>query len=117
MQSGAVAFGVPSFAPEANVQDRCVGRHVRNSPVEKCSLRVEQRRNDHREAPAAIQRQENLHLTPCQVQIGKRCLPLNLDSLAWEENLSSGRRNQPSGIRACRRLSVKAIKNDSSAIL
>jgi hypothetical protein len=60
---GAVAFGVPPFAPEANVQDRCLRRRVRNSPVEKCSLRVEDRRNAHGEALAAIQRQPNFHLT------------------------------------------------------
>src|SRR6266446_10157029 len=30
---GTGAFGIIKFAPEANVQDRCVSRRVRNSPI------------------------------------------------------------------------------------
>jgi hypothetical protein len=78
----AVAFWVPPFTAEANVQDRRVGRRVWNNPIEVRGLRVEYWRNADREGTAAIERQKDFHLTPHRVsQAGKRSLPLEPDVL------------------------------------
>ena len=73
--------------PEADVQDRRVGRRVRNSPEERCIPRVE-KRNPQGKTPAAIQRQPSLALTPRQGDVRKHVLPLDHDLLPRVENLS-----------------------------
>src|SRR6266550_6001911 len=84
---GSVAFGIMQVAPEADVQDRRVGRRVRNSPEERCTPRVE-KRNPHGKTPPAIQRQPSLALTTRQGDVRKGVLPLDHELLPSVENLS-----------------------------
>ena len=107
-----VAFWVKSFTTEADVQDRRVGRHVRNSPIKVCGLWVEYWRNAHGEGPAAIQRQPNFHFTSREISNrGQRILPLNADLLSRMENLASCRRNQRGGIVASRGSECTVLSN------
>src|SRR5262245_42593583 len=59
-----IAFGIPRFTSEANIQDRCVGRPVWNSPIEIFgACRIHPRANQRSESPAAVQRQPDFLLT------------------------------------------------------
>ena len=106
---GSVAFGIMQVAPEADVQDRRVGRRVGNSPEERCTPRVE-KRNPHGKTPAAIQRQPSLALTTRQGDVRKRVPPLDHDLLPSVENLSRHWRNQLGSVTA---LSIQLRRSES----
>ena len=89
----SVAFGVMQVTSEADVQDRRVGRRIRDSPEERCTPRVEPC-DPHGKRTAAVQRQPSLALTPRQRNVRKRVLPLDHDLLPGVENLSRHWRQQ-----------------------
>ena len=97
-----VTFGVPRFTPEGNVHDGCIGRRVRNSPIEILAFRMQPGANPHSECRATVHRQPHFHLACPQVYVGKRRSPLNPDFLPRVENLPHARRNQRGRICSAR---------------
>lgn len=89
----SVAFGVMQVTSEADVQDRRVGRRIRDSPEERSIPRVEPR-DPHGKRTAAVQRQPSLALAPRQRNVRKCVLPLDHDLLPGVENLPRHWRKQ-----------------------
>ena len=95
---GSVTFGIMQVAPETDVQNRRIGRRVRNCPEQRCTRRGEECAP--RERPAAIHRQPKLALTPRQRDVRKLVVPLDHDPLPRVENLSRYWRSQLESVMA-----------------
>lgn len=83
-----VIFGIPALTSETNVQNSCVGRKIRNGPIEKLCLGIHDWRDDHRERFATVQRQPKFRFTPFEVDWREHGLPFDPNFLARVNYLS-----------------------------